>query len=459
MVHVQTPTVAAPDRTAVLAGRIERLPQYGFHLRARVLIGTATFFDAYDSLAVAYALPVLVPLFGLTPGQVGTLISIGFVGQIVGAVLAGWVAERFGRIVSLTLSVAIFALASLGAALAWDYTSLFVLRAIQGVGLGGEVPVAAAYLNEVYKAKGRGRFFLLYETIFMVGIVAAGILGYLLVPTVGWRSLFVIGAVPAVLVLFFRRTLPESPRWLAQRGRLDEAEAIVSRMENEASEGGRVALPEPVPAPSAPPQPTRWQELLEGTYRRRTLVVWVLWFTAYLATYGLTTWLPTIYSTVFRLPVQESLGYSLIGSSVLIPSVLAAAVWIDRTGRRRWFTASLLGGGVLLIVLWLLGASSALQVLLVSTLAAALFGSVTSALYLYTPEIYPTRMRALGSSISTAWLRIASAIGPIITGTVVAGYSLATAFLIFGAALIVGAIVVGLFGTETTGEVLEEVSP
>ena len=451
--------VAAADRTAAIVARIERLPPYGFQVRARVIVGTATFFDAFDSLAIAYALPVLVPLFGLTPGQVGTLISMGFIGQIVGAVLSGWVAERFGRIASLTLSVAIFSLGSFAAALAWDFWSLLVVRAIQGIGLGGEVPVAAAYLNEIYKAHGRGRFFLVYESVFMVGLVAAGVLGYFLVPTLGWQSLFLIGALPALLALYLRRALPESPRWLAQRGRLDEADAIVNQMEAEASQGGRLILPEPVLAPAVQHQPTRLQELLEGIYRRRTLVVWALWFTAYLALYGITTWLPTIYTTVFGLPVQQSLGYSLIGTSVLIPSVLAAALLIDRVGRRWWFTFSMLGGGALLIALWLLGASSALQVLLMTTLAALVFGSVTSALYLYTPEIYPTRMRALGSSIATAWLRVASAIGPLITGAVVSAYPLSTAFLIFGGSLLLGAIVIGLFGTETKDQILEEISP
>src|SRR5215470_7345534 len=153
------------DRRSAYAGevaaRMERLPVTAWQIRARIIIGTATFFDAFDALSIAYILPVIVPLWKLTPPEVGFLISAGAAGQLVGALVFGWIAERYGRIKALIGAIATYAILSLACAFSWDYASLFVLRTLQGFGLGGEVPIAATYINELAKAKGRGRFVLL----------------------------------------------------------------------------------------------------------------------------------------------------------------------------------------------------------------------------------------------------------------------------------------------------------
>jgi MFS transporter, putative metabolite:H+ symporter len=279
------------------------------------------------------------------------------------------------------------------------------------------------------------------------------------VPTLGWQAMFLIGAIPAVLVGAIRWMLPESPRWLANRGRLEAADTIMTAIEAQASRGGQVALPPVVPVPSAPTRETRWRELFRGIYRRRTLTVWVIWFTSYFATYGLTTWLPSLYASVFKLPLQQSLRYALITQVCGLLSTLACALLIDRTGRKPWFTGAFFAGGILMLVLWQVGATSALQVLVLGTIGWMSFNSIALGLYLYSPEIYPTRMRALGSSVGTAWLRVASAIGPAVMGLVVARASLATAFLLIGAVLLVGGVVTALFAVETRGRPLEEISP
>ena len=444
---------------AQIVARMERLPFTRFHLKARVLVGTATFFDAFDALSIAYVLPVLIPLWGLNPGRIGALISIGYVGQLAGAILLGWLAERRGRKFSLLLSVLILSLFSLLCAASWDYSSLFLFRALQGIGLGGEVPVAASYINEISKAKGRGRFVLLYELIFPVGLLSAALVGWWIVPLWGWQFMFLIGALPGLMVLPLRWMLPESPRWLANRGRLEEADRVVAHLEAEASRAGKVELPALVVKPLGAAQTTRWQELFQGIYLRRTLVVWVLWFAAYFATYGIATWLPSIYSSVFKLPLAQSLRYSVIASCVSLAGTVLCALLIDRTGRKAWFTGASLLGGFLLLALWWLGANSAWQVLVLASAAHMSFNTISLGLYLYTPEIYPTRMRALGSSIGSALLRVASAIGPSVMGLVVAQGRLANAFLLFGIVLFVACGVNAIWGTETKGQVLEEISP
>src|SRR5260370_18651375 len=119
---------------------------------------------------------------------------------------------------------------SCGCAFAWDLNSLFVMRAVDGFGIGGEVPLAAAYISEIARAKGRGRFFLLYELLVPLGLLGAVVLGWAMVPRLGWQSLFVVGALPAFLAFFLRRLLPESPRWLPHRGRDRNAQPALARI-------------------------------------------------------------------------------------------------------------------------------------------------------------------------------------------------------------------------------------
>jgi MFS transporter, putative metabolite:H+ symporter len=146
-----------------IIARLERLPVSAWHIRARLIIGVATFFDGFDVPAMTFVLPVLAVLWKLGPREIGLILSSGFAGQFVGTLAAGWLAERFGRLRITTLTIAIFGDMSLCCGFAWSSPSLMVFRFIQGIGLGGEVPVAAAYISEMAHAKNRGRFFTLYE--------------------------------------------------------------------------------------------------------------------------------------------------------------------------------------------------------------------------------------------------------------------------------------------------------
>ena len=163
-----------------VVARLERLPLSSWQVRTRVIVGTATFFDAFDALAIAFILPALIPLCQMKPADIGWLISMGYVGQLVGALAGGWLAERFGRRLVIIASILWFGLFSIACAFAWNYHSLLVLRTLQGLGLGAEVPVAATYISELAKARGRGRFVLLLELVFPVGILMAALSGVIL---------------------------------------------------------------------------------------------------------------------------------------------------------------------------------------------------------------------------------------------------------------------------------------
>jgi len=441
-----------------VVARLERLPVSWWHVKTRIIIGVATFFDAFDALAIAFVLPVLVPAWHLSGPQIGLLISAGYLGQLVGALFFGWVAERYGRVTAMVWSILIFAVFSLACALTWDYQTLLSARVIQGFGLGGEVPVAATYISELARAQGRGRFVLLYELVFPVGLVAAGFMGAWIVPRFGWQWMFVIGALPAFLAMVLQRLIPESPRWLATRGRNAEAQAALARIERATQQSIGGPLPPPLKVSVTGPLTASWSDLFGPTYLRRTLVVWVIWFAAYFFTYGLVVWLPTIYSTVFKLPLQQSLQYGLITQAVGLFGALCCALSIDYIGRRPLFTLAFAASAIALGALFVLGPDSPQRVLALVS-AGFFFVSVLSlGVYVYTPELYPTRARAMAVGTATAWLRFASILGPGIVGFIV-GSGLGAVFLMFAAVAVVGAIVTGVFAVETKRRVLEHISP
>ncbi len=440
-----------------IAARIERLPFSRWHMKARLLIGAATFFDAFDVLAIAQVLPSLIPAWGLTPAQAGFIIAIGYAGQLCGALFFGWLAGRIGRLKTLAIGITIFSTVSALCGFAWDYHSLLVGRAVEGFGLGAQVPVAAVYFSEVVKAEGRGRFILLYECIFTVGLVLSGLIGSVVVPGLGWRAMFFIGALPILLAPAILAALPESPRWLASRGRDDEALAAIERIEREVEAATGRPLP---PVGSAPPVTlarASWRDILGPSYLRRTLVVWLIWFASFLVTYGLSTWLPSIYRTVFDVPLRTALQLATVGTVLQLGGSLSCALVIDRIGRRRLFVLSFAGAALSLTTLGLLGAKSLTEVVVLGGFASFFAGSAAIGAYAYTPEIYPTRSRALGTSVGTSWLRLASMVGPLVVATFI-GSGVATVFLVFAVPSFIASGIVALFGTETSGRALEELS-
>jgi putative MFS transporter len=428
------------DAPALLA-RLEHIPFSRWHVRARIVVGSATFFDAFNALSLAFTLPVLVPLWHVTPAQVGWLIATGYLGQFVGALIFGWLAERYGRVPSVAGATAIMSVMGISCALSGSFATLFALRLIQGVGVGGEMPVAAVYINELSKARGRGRFFLLYELIFPIGLMMTGQFGALLVPSLGWQVMFLIGGIPGLIVTLLLLRLPESPRWLISKGRLADAEAVLDRIEPHTSRADDRTTEPRIPDPRSriPPERARASELFSGAYRARTLIVWALWAAAYFITNGLNNWMPTLYSSVYHLSLADALRAGTFNNVAQVVILLVCAFAIDRVGRRLWTVAGFIVGAALLAMLGTFAAHSVTAVIALVTISYGVVGSVNAVLYLYTPEIYPTRMRAIGTGAATCWLRLASAAGPVLVGYLVAAKGTGAVFLMFGAAGAIGA--------------------
>ncbi|MCX4668450.1 MFS transporter [Streptomyces sp. NBC_01381] len=456
---------ASPDHAvrAAIAARFERLPLCRWHVTVRLIVGAVTFFEAFDQLLIAYALPGLRQEWDLSTSAATLLLTVGSIGMLVGALLSGRLADRIGRVKVIALCIALSSAANLALSLATSPEMFMGLRFIQGLAIGGEVPVAATFIAEITRSHKRGRFVLLYELVFPAGLTVGALVAAWVVPILGWRWMYALAALPGLLCILVQRKVPESPRWLADHGRAQEAADVMSGIEAEVERVTGKPLPPPAPEPLPAVAPGEGERglrgLFTGRYRRRTLVIGVLWFTGYFVNYGITSWLPTIYQNRYGLSLSDALLYSTVTSCAGLLGCLVAALTVDRAGRRRVITGCLGGAAAMLLVLAFLGAGTPLQVLAWTSLAAVFFFGSNICLYLYTPELFPTRMRALGSSVGGAMNRLGVILGPIVVGAVYAGGRVSTVFVVLGAVAVVGAVVAALGAEETAGRRLEEVSP
>src|SRR6266700_74899 len=361
---------------ASLLTRMEQVPFSRWHMNARLVMGSATFFDAFNALSLAFALSTLIRLWHISPKQSGLLISASYVGQLAGAIVFSSLAEKWGRIRGTTAAIAIMSIMSVGCAMAANFPGLLAGRLIPGMGVGGEMPVAATYINELSRAHGRGRFFLLYEMIFPLGLLATGQIGAWLVPAYGWNAIFLLGGIPGLLIAFLVARLPESPRWLISKGRIREAEAIVEQIEASTNRRVPVATTSTTASTSSLMQRGRWSELLSNIYRGRTLIVWTLWASAFFVANSLNNWMPSLYNTVYHLSLRQSLRAASMTNVAQVAVLFVCAFSIDRIGRRNWTVAAFVLGGGMLALLGIIGAQKVLSVMILGTLGYGIIGSI-----------------------------------------------------------------------------------
>jgi putative MFS transporter len=442
-----------------VGARLDRLPTTRWQVLIRVTIGTVTFFDAFDQLLISYVLPVISRQWQLSAAGSTWAITAGSVGMLGGALLSGWLADRFGRVRVITVSLLVYSLAGLALAASPGFAAFLVLRFVQGLGIGGEVPVAATYIGEIAGVRHRGRFVLLYEIVFPVGLLAAALTSIWVVPE-GWRWMFLIGgALPLPAIFLIRKFVPESPRWLAASGDTQRALAVLAQIERRVTDRTGEPLPDPEPVTEASPARSTWRDLFAGRYRRRTFMLWALWFCSYFVVYGIASWLPTIYRTAYHLSLRASLTYSMLGIAAAVVGSVAIALVTDRIGRRPSLTIALLVGGALLLALGATGAHGPLRVALWTSAAGIFSNAANIGLYLYTPELYPTRIRGLGCSLAGVWNRLGVIIGPVVIGAVYTAGHLSTVFVVLGGVSLAGALVAGLAAEETARRPLEVISP
>ena len=417
-----------------------------FQRRLLLAAGGGWLFDAMDLLLVGSVVAAAGREWHLGKPVVGWIITANLIGMFLGAALGGIAADRFGRRAVFTWTLLAYSLLTGLSALAWSAAALALIRFLAGLGLGGELPVASTLVSEFAPAERRGRTVVLLESFWAYGTVLAALIGALVVPTAGWRVALLIGMAPALYVFVIRRAIPESPRFLLARGRAAEARAVaqLAGIANEAP---------------AQTERVRLGELFAQRFRRRTVMLWALWISLVFSYYGIFTWLPSLL-TAKGFTLQQALWLNLAIAVFQIPGYYAAASLVDRVGRKPTLVAFLTCaamGSFFFAGATLAPQPSAAAVLGWGAVIAFFNLGAWGVTYTYTPEQYPTGIRASGAGLAAGAGRLVGAFAPALVGAMLVRFGSPYAvFVVFAAVMLAGAVVVLVLGEETAGKSLEE---
>jgi MFS transporter, putative metabolite:H+ symporter len=430
-----------------VGARLDRLPVTRLHRKVFNLIGVGMFFEGFDIYIAASVLGATYKTGFSTLEQNGLFISMTFVGMTLGALLTGFLGDRYGRQFTYQLNLLVFGAASLASAVAPNMTTLIMLRFLMGLGLGAEVVVGYSMMAEFFPARIRGRWSGMMCTLVTAGLPVSAFLAWLLVPNFGWRVMFVLGAVGSAVAWFLRRELPESPRWLVVMGRDAEADAIVSKFEREAgfTSTDLPLAPEPI-------VPHATGDLFQSPFLASLIVGCVSLMVANALIQGFVVWLPTFFVGQGE-SIARSTGFALLMSlGGPIGSALGALA-ADYLGRKLTIVAASCLAVVLSVAFVLSGTSPVMPIIgFLLTIPIYLLVAVLFAVYI--PELFPTALRLRGVGICNAVGRSASIIVPLLIGPLFANLGMLGVLTAMSSALLVMCVVVVALGTETRAQKL-----
>jgi putative MFS transporter len=436
--------------------RLDRLPISSFHYRIFWLVGAGMFFDGYDLyVAGGVIASVLQTKFAVGP-QIPQFVSLTFVGMTLGALITGFVGDRYGRRFTYQINLLVFGLASLAAVFAQDMSQLIICRFVQGLGLGAEIVVGYSTLTEFVPPTSRGRWLSFMAFLVVAGFPVTAIVSYLIIPTWGWRPMFIIAGVGSLIVWYLRKNLPESPRWLESQGRTAEAEVLIQAIEKEAAIAG--ALAPPAVAPALPQ--VVMAELVKPPLLQRLIVgCWVL-ITINTLIFGFVIFLPQFFLRQ-GLTITNSLGYTVVLSVASLVGCAVGAYTSDFIGRR-W---SIIGASIVTIIAgWVYArfgkdADPAMVLSVGFVLIVAIYVQTAILFGVYTPELFPTEIRLRANGICNAFGRGATVISPFIVTALLMNYQLPGVIWLMIGLVLVQIVVVYVWGVEPAQRSLETLDP
>ncbi|MFQ3294590.1 MAG: putative MFS transporter [Halobacteriales archaeon] len=459
------------EGTVTVSEVLDRIPVGAFHHRLLAICGAAWAFDGMEVIVISFTLPVLIEAWSLTGLTAGFLGSASLMGMIVGNWGWGWFADHYGRKDAFQWTVLTYSVFAGLTALATGFYSGFALRFLTGVGLGGALAVDTSYMSEHLPTDKRGRYLVYLDAFWPIGNILAVVLawvflsalstgGSVAVPLIGevagWRLLFLAAGFPALLVFVIRSQLHETPYYLATNGDVDGANERIAAIARENDEEAETIDASDVERS----EQSSVRQLFQGDLLDQTLMIGTAWFAINFGYYGVFIWLP---KTVGAAGVVGNIYlYFLIIGLVQIPGYLSAAYLVEKIGRKLTLGSYLLLSGVFTFVFaaampgvgFGLGIEG-LYPFIGGLLAASFFTlGAWGAIYAYTPELFPTEVRATGNGYAGGVGKIAAVIGPILAGSLQASSGYLAALVPLAIAFAIGGVVVLAFGRETMGEPL-----
>lgn len=445
-------------KAAELIGRMERLPFSRWHLNLAILASVGVLFDAADFALFGAALPPIAKEFGLGPAQAGLMATIGLVGAFVGALFWGTISDYIGRRRAFESTIGLFTVFTALTAISWNLLSLGFFRFMSNFGLGGQIPVALTITSEFMPSPLRGRVSSSVLASFPLGLAVAAGLSLWLIPLYGWRVLFAVGILPALMLFVLRRYMPESVRYQISRGNMKDAEATVEKMERAALSPAEAQKQMSIKTDARPdvavsPGITVVQ-LLAPERRRITLLLWVVSFCFFWSSNGILFMLPTIL-TQRGIPLSQAISFALVQGLFGIVGYSSCGFLIDRFGRRP-----------ILFLYFFVGAAFHLWFAMSSGfwmyVAIACVGWVNPGVYgptgVYAGELHPTHLRATAIGWFFGIGRVGSFLAPAIVGLMLANGLGAYVLHTFALTFLIAAFAVLAIGIETKGMVLEKIT-
>ncbi|WP_045522105.1 MFS transporter [Neobacillus niacini] len=384
--------------------------------RIFIVSGFSWIFDAMDVGLISFIAAALIIEWNLTPQEAGLLGSVNAIGMFIGAIVAGALADRMGRNKILMYTVLLFSLASGISAFATTFTIFLIFRFFIGLGLGGELPVASTLVAENVPEHKRGRMVVLLESFWAVGWILSAMIAYFIMPIWGWRSALIIGALPALLAIYMRKGLPDSPQFQST-GKKNTS--IIQNIKS----------------------------LWSPKYAKDTTMLWILWILVMFSYHGMFLWLPSV-MVLKGFGLIKSFGYVLLMTLTQLPGFFSAAWLVEKVGRKFVLITYLIMAAISAIIF---GNAESLPMLIAGGMALSFFFlGVTGTTYAYTTDHYDSTVRATGAGLANAAGRIGAIIGPLIVGTLIAAkVPFTTIFIMFFVTCIIAALNVLFLGKET----------
>ena len=431
-------------QTITIESALDRAGTGSFQRRLLGIFGLVWAADAMQVLAVGFTAASIAASFGLSVPEALQTGTLFFLGMLIGAALFGRLADRYGRRNVLLITVGCDAVFGLLSVFAPNFLVLLGLRFLTGMAVGGTLPVDYAMMAEFLPPRNRGRWLVLLEGFWAVGTIVVAIAAWVtseLETPDAWRWIFAITALPALIGIWLRVLVPESPMHLLKAGRADEAKAVLNRM---LRANGKPELPGDTVV-AAPAVPSGAGSVFSPALRRRTVMILAVWFLVSISYYGVFTWLPAQLATG-GFGFVRGYGFLLIVALAQVPGYALAAYGVEAWGRRPtllgFLVLSALGCGLFVIASEpiLIGAA----ILLMSFALLGTWG----ALYAFTPELYPTASRATGMGAAGAMARLGGLLAPSAVALIVA-QSFVAAIGLFAVLLLLGAVATAFIDAET----------